>query len=292
MDGTRRDTWVRGIRLASYEVGPPDGDRVVVVPGLCVSSYLWPACDALAREGFHVELVEPPGWPRSDRPDPEPDDLAGLAGWVTDWLEIRGYADVLLVGQSVGTQVAAHVAAQVPERVRALLLQGPVFDPAYRTVPRGLARWALDIPRERFSLGLREVPEWVRVGPRRVRRVLLQSLRDRLEDTLDMVAALGVPVRVVVGEHDTLSELPWLSTLSRPAAPPVVMDGLPHSSPHASPDRFARLVALGYGRSSSGDSSGAGSSDSFGPPPESIVEASGPSWSSSALSSDSGFSPA
>ncbi len=249
MDGTRRDTWVRGIRLASYEVGPPEGDVVVVLPGLCVASYLWPACDALAREGFHVELVEPPGWPRSDRPDPEPDDLAGLAGWVTDWLELRGYADVLLVGQSVGSQVAAHVAAQAPGRVRAVLLQGPVFDPAYRTAPRALARWALDIPREKLSLGFREVPEWLRVGPRRVRRVLHQSLADRLEDT---VATLDVPVRVVVGEHDTLSEPPWLATLSRPAAPPVTMAGLPHSSPHTAPDRFARLVALGYRRPSAG----------------------------------------
>ena len=91
MRGQRRDTWVRGVRLASYVVGPADGDVVVVVPGLCVSSYLWPACDALAEAGFHVELVEPPGWPRSGRPHPEPDDLAGLAGWVTDWLEVRGY---------------------------------------------------------------------------------------------------------------------------------------------------------------------------------------------------------
>ena len=292
MDGTRRDTWIRGVRLHSYEVGPVDGDVVVVVPGLCVSSYLWPACDALAREGFRVELVEPPGWPRSDRPDPEPDDLAGLAGWVTDWLQGRGLGDVLLVGQSVGSQVAAHVAAQAPHRVRALLLQGPVFDPAYRTVPRGLWRWALDLPREKPTLGFREVPEWVRVGPRGVARVLRQSLRDRLEDTVDRVAALGVPVRVVVGEHDTLSELPWLAGLSRPAGQPVVMAGLPHSAPHTAPDRFARLVALGYGRSSSVDSSGAGSSDSFGPPPESTVEASGPPWSSSSLSSESGFTPA
>lgn len=274
MDGTRRDTSVRGIRLASYEVGPSDGRVVVVVPGLCVASYLWPACDALAREGFHVELVEPPGWPRSDRPDPEPDDLAGLAEWVTAWLAIRGYTNLLLVGQSVGTQVSAHVAAQAPQRVRALLLQGPVFDPAYRTVPRGLGRWALDIPREKVSLALREVPEWLRVGPRRVGRVLRQSLQDRLEDT---VATLDVPVRVVVGEHDTLCGPPWLAALSRPVGPPVVMHGLPHSAPHTAPDRFARLVALGYGRSSSGDSSGAGSPDWLGPPPGWTVEASGSS---------------
>ena len=170
------------------------------------------------------------------------------------------------------------MAAQAPERVRALLLQGPVFDPAYRTVARGLGRWTLDIPREKFSLGLREVPEWVRVGPRRVRRVLLQSLRDRLEGTLDTVATLGVPVRVVVGEHDTLSELPWQSTLSRPAAPPVVMAGLPHSAPHAAPGAVrsagrARLRAVALGRL-------VGSRVvrlSFGLPSATTFEAAGPS---------------
>jgi pimeloyl-ACP methyl ester carboxylesterase len=147
MDGRRRDTWVRGVRLASYAVGPAGGTRVVVVPGLCVSSYLWPACDALARAGFRAELVEPPGWPRSGRPRPEPTDLAGLAGWLADWLAAREHSDVLLVGQSVGTQLAAHCAAQAPERVRAVVLQGPVFDPAYRSVLRGLGRWLAHMPR-------------------------------------------------------------------------------------------------------------------------------------------------
>jgi pimeloyl-ACP methyl ester carboxylesterase len=240
MRGQRRDTWVRGVRLASYVVGPADGDVVVVVPGLCVSSYLWPACDALAEAGFRVELVEPPGWPRSARPQPEPVDLAGVAGWLADWLEVRGLTDVLVVGQSVGAQLAAHLAAQAPDRVRAVMLQGPVFDPAYRTVPRGVGRWAMDIPRERFALALREVPEWLRVGPRRVSRVLRMSLRDRVEDT---VAEVTAPVLVVVGQHDPLSGQPWLSSLGRPAGPPVVMAGLPHSSPHAAPEEFAHLVA-------------------------------------------------
>jgi pimeloyl-ACP methyl ester carboxylesterase len=231
---------VRGVRLSSYEVGRADADVIVVVPGLCVASYLWPACDAMAREGFRVELVEPPGWPRSGSPTPEPDDLAGLAWWLTAWLELRCLTDVLLIGQSVGAQLAAHLAGQAPNRVRALLLQGPVFDPAYRTAPRGLGRWALDLPRERPTLALREVPEWLSVGPRRIARVLRQSQRDRLEDT---VARLEIPVRVVIGEHDPLSQLPWLHSLCRPAGPPVVMTGLPHSAPHAAPSRFARLVA-------------------------------------------------
>jgi pimeloyl-ACP methyl ester carboxylesterase len=240
--GTRRDTWVRGVRLSSYEVGRADGEVIVVVPGLCVSSYLWPACDALAGEGFRVELVEPPGWPRSEPPTPEPTELAGLAEWLAAWLELRRLTDVLLIGQSVGCQLAAHMAARAPQQVRTVLLQGPVFDPAYRTVPRGLGRWALDLLREHPTLAVREVPEWLTVGARRVARVLRQSQRDRLEDTLAM---LDIPVRVVVGEHDPLSQRPWQHSLSRPAGPPVVMAGLPHSAPHAAPARFARLVAAG-----------------------------------------------
>jgi pimeloyl-ACP methyl ester carboxylesterase len=86
---------------------------------------------------------------------------------------------------------------------------------------------------------VREVPEWATAGALRVARVLRHSLADRLEDT---VAGLGVPVRLVVGERDPLSRPPWLTSLSRPAGPPVVMGGLPHSAPHAAPDRFARLV--------------------------------------------------
>jgi len=253
MNGTRRDTWVGGVRLSSYEVGCADADVIVVVPGLCVASYLWPACDAMAREGFRVELVEPPGWPRSGSPAPEPADFAGLAEWLAGWLESRRLTDVLLIGQSVGAQLAAHLAAQAPHRVRALLLQGPVFDPSYRTVPRGLGRWAMDLPREHPALALREVPEWLFVGPRRIGQVLRQSQRDRLEET---VAMLEIPVRVVVGEHDPLSRLSWLHCLSRPAGPPIVMGDLPHSAPHAAPARFARLVAAGFTRKATTKTSG------------------------------------
>ena len=156
-----------------------------------------------------------------------------LTGLPPGW-NLRRLTGVLLIGQSVGCQLAAHMAARAPQRVRAVLLQGPLFDPAYRTVPRGLGRWALDLPREHPTLAVREVPEWLTVGPRRVARVLRQSQRDRLEDT---VAVLDIPVRVLVGEHDPLSQLPWQHSLSRPDRPPVVMAGLPHSAPHAAPAR-------------------------------------------------------
>jgi pimeloyl-ACP methyl ester carboxylesterase len=220
-------------------VGTPRRGEVVVVPGLCVASYLRPACSALAAEGYRVWLVEPPGWPRSGRPAPEPRCVADLAEWVATWLVERGLRDVVLVGQSMGAQVAGHVAARIPDRVRTLVLQGPVFDPAYRTVARALGRWLLDLPRERPMLAAREVPEWVRVGPRRVWRNLRLSLTDRLEQTVTRVRC---PVLVVVGEHDTLAGRAWAASLASADSGFLVLRGLPHSSPHTDPEAFVALI--------------------------------------------------
>jgi pimeloyl-ACP methyl ester carboxylesterase len=211
---------------------------LVMVPGLCVSAYLRPACHALALAGFDVRLVDPPGWPRTPPPAVEPHTLHDLARPVAAWIAGEALTGVTLVGQSVGAQVAAHVATLVPDRVRLLVLQGPTFDPRYRTAPRAAVRWLADLPREPVSLAVAEVPDWARVGPRRVARTLRLALDDRPEETLERVTA---PVAVVVGERDTLSTRAWSGRLASPGRH-VVMAGLPHSSPHVAPGRFARVV--------------------------------------------------
>jgi len=231
-----------GVRMRSYVVGSPDRGELLLIPGLCVSSYLRPAADALAASGFRVHLVDPPGWPRSDAPPTPPADAADIAEWVVRWMTEADLRDITLVGQSFGAQLAAHVAAQAPQRVLLLLLQGPTFDPAYRTMPRAAWRLACDFPRERPSLLALEAPEWLRLGLRQVRGVVRIGLRDRLETTVRRVRC---PVLVAVGEHDTLSTRAWTRSLVDPRlvrSRHVVMTGLPHSSPHADPVGFARLV--------------------------------------------------
>ena len=242
MSGWVQSSLVDGIRMRSYIVGSPARGDLLLVPGLCVSAYLRPAADALAANGYRVHLVDPPGWPRSDPPPRQPDDAADIAWWVVRWLATTELRDITLVGQSFGAQLAAHVAAQAPERVRVLVLQGPTFDPAYRTMTRAAWRLACDFPRERPSLLVLEAPEWLRLGLRQVRGIVRIGLRDRLEATLRRVRC---PVLVVVGEHDTLSTRVWTRSLVDPdlvADRHVVMAGLPHSSPHADPAGFARLV--------------------------------------------------
>jgi pimeloyl-ACP methyl ester carboxylesterase len=230
-----------GTYVARTEARGDRGD-LVIVPGLCVSAYLRPAADALADVGYRVHLVDPPGWPYSDAWPAPPGSASEVAGWVARWLVEADLRDVTLVGQSLGAQLAAHVAVQTPDRVRLLVLQGPTFDPAYRTIWRAAWRLLRDFPRERPSLLLVEAPEWLRVGLRQVLRMARLGLRDHLETTVRHVRC---PVLVVVGEYETLASREWTTSLAESAAGSgdhVVMPGLPHSSPHADPEAFARLV--------------------------------------------------
>jgi pimeloyl-ACP methyl ester carboxylesterase len=153
------------------------------------------------------------------------------------WLETRR-DPVLLVGQSIGSQVAAHAAAQVPGLVRLLLLQGPTVDPAYRTAPRLVTRWLLDAPREPPELARTQIPEWRRVGPRHLGRLLRACLDDDLETTLGRVVGAGVPVRVVRGEQDTLCRPGWAQSLT--AAPVISVPG-GHAAAAANPEQFADI---------------------------------------------------
>ena len=259
MEGRAEVTDVGVLRLGSYVLGEPERGEVVVVPGLCVSAYLRPTSDAMAALGYRVHLVDPPWWPSSGPPARPPARLADLADPLVRWLGLRGLDDVTVVGQSVGAQLAAHVAGAARGRVRSLVLQGPTFDPRNATMLRAAARLALDFPRERLSLLPIQAPEWLRVGLRQVRVVARLALADRLEDSLALVP---VPVLVAVGEHDPLVTRTWtksLATSARGPAEHVVMPGLPHSSPHADPVAFADLVSAFDRRV--GSSAGRGSGD-------------------------------
>lgn len=212
---------------------------MVVIPGMCVSGYLRPLCDALALAGHEVLKLDPPGWPRTPPPAHEPGTLGELAGPLVDTAVRLDIRDAVVVGQSVGAQLAAHVAVAVPGRVRCLVLQGPTFDPRWRTLPRAAWRLARDFPRERPSLLATEAPEWLRVGLGRVHRMARLALDDRLEQTL---ATYDGPVAVLVGDRDTLSTRSWTRSLATSPELHVVIPALPHSSPHAAPVALAAAV--------------------------------------------------
>jgi pimeloyl-ACP methyl ester carboxylesterase len=216
-------------------VGRPVRGDVVLVPGLGVAGYLWLVAQALAGCGWRAWLLRPPGWAGAVAGDSCSMKELGTAtaGWLTE-LE----RPVVLVGQSVGTQIAAHAAEQVPGLVTMLLLQGPTVDPAYRSVSRLVTRWLLAAPQEPPRLARSQVPEWWDIGPRRLLGLMRACLDDDLEKTLGRLRA--VPVRVVLGEHDRLCSRSWASSLS--PAPMAILEG-GHAACAADPEVFAALLS-------------------------------------------------
>ncbi|MFC0542359.1 alpha/beta fold hydrolase [Kutzneria chonburiensis] len=199
---------------------------VVVVPGLAVSRYLEPTVRRIEATGAGCEMVR---LPTSGPPVGIPEYAALVADLVRD-------REVILVGHSSGTQVAAMAARRAP--VARLVLGSPTIDPAYRSVPRVVARWLIDGRREPSSLGRVQFPEWRKAGMRRIAVLLRSMLRYPLEDLL---ADVSCPLVTVRGGRDPLCTSEWVSGLGGVA---VTLPGLPHAFPYLDPDAFAN-VALG-----------------------------------------------
>jgi pimeloyl-ACP methyl ester carboxylesterase len=138
-------------RMRSRSRGEPcDGvPELVLVHGMTACDYLLPGLRELSA-WTRVHLIDLPGCGGSGDP-PHELGVAEFAGAVVDWLAGRDLGRVVLVGHSSGTQVAAEVARR-SGNVAGVVLASPVFDPAYRSLPLVLWRWALDLSREPPSL--------------------------------------------------------------------------------------------------------------------------------------------
>lgn len=263
-EGMRRTlTDIGGVSMYVLAAGPdvhPDvrgdvrGDvravDVVVVPGLGGSRYLRPSVAATGHRGVRCWLVDPPGFGRSgNSPAYRPPTVPGLAAAVVAWLDARadehaGVDRLVLVGHSSGAQVAARAVAQLAARgdtPARLVLASPTVDPAFRSLPRLLARCLADSRREPRSLIRTQFPEWRRAGPRR----LLGLLRAiRAEDELAQVlTGVSCPVTVVRGGDDPLNTPEWALRLADgPDRDLIELLGLPHAFPYVDPDRFADVL--------------------------------------------------
>jgi pimeloyl-ACP methyl ester carboxylesterase len=223
-----------GTGVRAEVLGSGQRGDLVLVPGFGVVDYLGPVATSLARLGWRCWRLRPPGWPGNLACCEAPGSIESTGVAVGEWLAARD-RPVVLVGQSIGTQIAAHAAVLATDRVRMLVLHGPTVDPAYRSAARLTTRWALSAPHEPLSLAASQVPEWWQVGPRRLARLLRACLADALEST---VQAVPCPVRVVLGESDRLCRREWASSLT--PAPLALLPG-GHTA-YAQPGRFARTV--------------------------------------------------
>lgn len=114
---------VAGTRLRMIDTG--SGPAVVFIHGFGASLYSWRhQIDTVVKAGHRVVAFDNRGFGFSDRPATGYDNAAYTA-LVLALLDSLQLSDAVLVGHSMGGQIAAQVAAAAPQRVRGLVLMDP-----------------------------------------------------------------------------------------------------------------------------------------------------------------------
>lgn len=214
----------------------------VLVHGLVISSlYMVPTARRLAAYG-RVLAPDLPGFGRSAKP-PHTLSIEQLADALGDWLDVLRLRRVVLVGNSLGCQVIADLAARRPANILATVLAGPTMDRRARSARAQIGRWLQDWPRERPSLAAAHLLDGWRAGVRRGIATFRFALADRIEEKLP---GLSAPTLVVRGDRDPIVPQPWLEEVATlaPVSDLAVIRNAPHCVNYSSADAFASLVRL------------------------------------------------
>lgn len=233
---------VGGLRVYWRALGRSHDDALplVCVHGAVIAgAYLLPLASRLARDRT-VIVPDLPGYGRSEHPR-RVLDVPALAESLLGFLDAVALPRVALLGHSLGTQVAAHLAAAHPGRVERLVLVAPTVDPSIRTRRQLLWRLLRDAPRERGSLVRLELRDLRRCGLRRAFETLRVTIEDEVEAVLP---AVGVPSLVVRGERDPLVSRRWTREVARllPDARAVEISGGTHAVNYGQPRAVAEVV--------------------------------------------------
>ncbi|MFN0071304.1 MAG: alpha/beta fold hydrolase [Chloroflexota bacterium] len=233
---------VDGLSIHARVAFPPvsHGTPVVLVHGLVVSSrYMMPTAELLAGD-TRVYAPDLPGYGLSEKP-PGMCSAPALAGALDRWMSALGLEPALVVANSFGCQIAAHLAATYPSRVQELVLLGPMVDPRTRNLLKLVARGLANVPLEPPSLGWIILRDLLAMGIPRALALVWAMLTDRIEETLPRVLA---PTLVVRGERDPMVSGEWVEELVQrlPRGRSAVIADAGHALNYNAPGRVACLI--------------------------------------------------
>ncbi len=234
-------TTVQGRKLHSRGFSMP-GDHApfVLIHGLVISSlYMIPLAECLS-ERHEVHALDLPGFGRSEAPD-HILSIPKLADAVVAWLEETGMRRCHLVANSLGCEIAAHVAVKAPDRVASLVLIGPTLDPHAFALTIQTLRLMRDALNEPLRLWMNWIFDFIRAGPRRAFGTTGAMFRDHIENQLPRITA---PTLIMRGGWDptvpqkaamTMKDLLVRGQL-------MVIEGQPHCVHYTDPKTVCRVV--------------------------------------------------
>lgn len=225
-----RERWdvVQGQRVFVRAAGPPSpATPIVLIHGLGVSGrYMVPLLRRLG-ERFAVHAPDLPGFGRSPGPA-DVLDVPALARFLSQWMKVAGLRRAVLVGNSMGCQVAVDLAARLPDQVAGLVLLSPTMDPSAATRLHQIARWLWTGLREPPLLLAVVVLDYLRCGFMRLWRTFAMAMMHKLEPLLSSV---HVPTLVVRGVRDRIVSQAWAECVARrlPLGRLIVLPGGAHA---------------------------------------------------------------
>jgi pimeloyl-ACP methyl ester carboxylesterase len=119
-----------GVRGRTARSAPASGRALILLHGLLLSQEMHkPLAEDLAAHGNRVVTIDLLGHGRSDRPrDMWRYSTATYGAQVVALMDHLKIEQAVVMGTSLGANVALEVAAQHPERLRALVIEMPVLD--------------------------------------------------------------------------------------------------------------------------------------------------------------------
>ena len=213
---------IGGQRLAYTVYG--EGPRLVVLlHGLLFNQRMHESlARALAERGHRAVTLDLLGHGESDRPrDKWRYAMPTLGSQVVALLDHLGEREAVVLGTSLGANVALEAAARAPERVRGLVIEMPVLDHALigcaiaftplmialtagESGMRAVARAARLVPRRRLPWQADILLDWIRQDPAPSAAVLQGLFFGRTAPPREERRALETPTLVIGHQHDII----------------------------------------------------------------------------------------
>lgn len=183
---------------------------IVLIHGIGVSgSYFLPLAKALSKN-YNVFVLDLLGWGKTPKPA-RALTIEQLASVCEDMISHFKLHKPILIGNSMGSQIAAHVAKQQPLLCSKLILLSPTINRRERHLLKQSWRLLQDTVHEPPHLNAIVFKDYARMGVIRYLKTCRFMLRDRIEDTLHETT---VPILFIRGEKDPVVPHDWLNYLT------------------------------------------------------------------------------
>lgn len=231
---------IEGMDVRVFESDVAAGPAFVLIHGFGVSSrYFGPLARELSRHG-RVVVLDLPGFGYTRDPG-RALRIGGFARVVNAVIHDRAVPNPVLVGHSMGTQVAVEAMVQEPGLSSALLLAAPVVNDAERHGPLLMWRFIQSGIKEPPASAWDSIRGFLRSGPRWLLLDFRPMLEYHIEERLGLIDA---PVTVIGGVGDRIAPPAWCQRLAttRPGSAVVIVDGAAHQMIHTNAPEVARAA--------------------------------------------------